>query len=483
MTDDITPAPRANRPMMIRGLTPSLPERGKIKIGMKGAETTSRNGTTFQPPKKLDHFVVTTLDRTADGNFRQDAAAHSKLGEKPTEIPVRLLYDDPTLNFPTRYAAYNGRTLWCSGDGETASRVAEDGNGHTAVKCPCQRQSPTYTGKDKCKMNGSLGVLIEGIGGVGGVWKFRTTSYNSIVGILSSLAFIRQITGGVLANIPLRMTVRPKQATDPGGKPVTIQVVGVEFAGDIEGLQQIGHTIALDRAKTHVSVAHIEEEARRLLSYAPSDAPLPGDVAADVVEEFYPEQVSVTAAGSAPPRPTREDEPAIAAPFEIVDDQGQVFQFDDPKIAAAEFAKMIASLKLKDAVDGLWESNTLPAQLREREHTDLAEACHKAYLDALKALQPTKPYLIQIPVAADGERSDWPGWGRLLIAAIKTAKTEGELDDWLLANNAAFTNCAEPAPNVRKSIDGAVAKMRALLKPADELLSADDAANVLTGAE
>lgn len=49
--------------MMLRNLAPRLAERGKIKIGIKGAKVTSRSGNEFQPPQKLDHFVVTTLER------------------------------------------------------------------------------------------------------------------------------------------------------------------------------------------------------------------------------------------------------------------------------------------------------------------------------------------------------------------------------------------------------------------------------------
>jgi hypothetical protein len=306
------PPPEQDRPLVkpqralsIKGLIPSLPERGKIKIGSKGAVMKSNRGNEFQPPQKLDHFVVTTLDRGQDGNFKRDEAIHEALGEKPTEIPVRLLYDDPTLNFITRYACFAGRTLWCAGDGETAQRVGPDNKGHVTVACPCHRQDPAYEGTDKCKMNGSLSVLIEGAGGIGGVWKFRTTSYNSVVGIMSTLAFLRSVTGGPLSNIPLLMTVRPKQVTDPRGRQQTVFVVGLEFSGDIGALQQIGHQIALDRAKTHMSITYIEDEARRLLLAPPENVPIQGDDAEDIVAEFYPEQAEAAAAG-APRAPTRE---------------------------------------------------------------------------------------------------------------------------------------------------------------------------------
>src|SRR4029077_5910364 len=255
------------RPTMIKGLVPSLPERGKIKIGVKGVMRKSSRGRDFQPPQKLDHFVVTTLERGQDGNFLPDTTLMDRLGDKPTEIPVRLLYDDPMLNFPTRYACFVGRTLWCAGDGEVATRMTVKPEELEAervrmqpreVTCPCFRQEPTYQGRDKCKMNGALSVLIDGAGGLGGVWKFRTTSYNTIVGLMSSLSFLANITGGVLANIPLRLKIQAKQATSPtDGGQLTIYVGGLTFEGEPEELQERAHEIALRRAKTHVSIEHI----------------------------------------------------------------------------------------------------------------------------------------------------------------------------------------------------------------------------------
>jgi hypothetical protein len=337
--NDLSLAPRPRRPTMIKGLVPSLPERGKIKIGKKGAPKTSNRGTEFQPPQKLDHFVVTTLQRGPDGNFLPDETLMKRLGDKPTEIPVRLLYDDPTLNFPTRYACFVGRNLWCSGDGEVAIRApAKAGEPPREVACTCERADPAYKGTDKCKMNGSLSVLIEGAGGIGGVWKFRTTSYNSIVGIMSTMTFIRSMTGGVLANIPLKLKVQPKQATAPDGNQVTIYIVSLEFDGDMTGLQTIAHGIALERAKMHISIEHIEDEARRLLALAaPVNAPLPGDNVDDVIEEFYPEQVQTA------PTDTRADldQFAAAKSVDVVDDEtGEVLD-----IAAIERAARSAAAR------------------------------------------------------------------------------------------------------------------------------------------
>ncbi|KKK64397.1 hypothetical protein LCGC14_2984610, partial [marine sediment metagenome] len=200
--------------MMIKNLNPALAERGKIKIGLKGELRKSGKGNDYQLPKKLDHFRIVTMEKGADNNYIVDREIHKIYDNTPKEIAVRLLYDDIESNMQTRYACYKGRQQWCTGDGETATRIV-DGS-RTPVTCPCERQNVDYKGgNDKCKMNGALSVIIEGAEVVGGVWKFRTTSYNSIMGILGGLALIKKVTGGPLAGILLTLKISPKTVVSP----------------------------------------------------------------------------------------------------------------------------------------------------------------------------------------------------------------------------------------------------------------------------
>ena len=224
--------------MHIVNRTPTLPERGKIKIGAKGRKRTSQQGKEFAQPIKLEHFLVTTMERDNDDNFKPDVEFMERIGKateqdpkKLTRIPIRLLYNDPTLNFATRYAAYSGRTLWCAGDGAEARRRNQDGTMSPVPPpgCPCERLDSDYKGPaPACKINGVLSCLIEGAVGVGGVWKFRTTSFNSVDGLTGALSFMAGVTGGQLANVPLELVVGPKQATRPDGKQQLIYVVGLE---------------------------------------------------------------------------------------------------------------------------------------------------------------------------------------------------------------------------------------------------------------
>lgn len=295
--------------MMIKNLCPGLQEVGKIKIGNKGAVRKTAQGKEWQAPQKLDHFLITTLERGNDNNYVVDQRLQQKFGgDNCKSIPVRLIYDDIGLNFATRYICYYGKTVFCSGDGETAQRLQQDKTTYKERSCPCERQDPKFAGdvvngqvkagQGKCKINGILSTIIDGADSVGGVWKLRTTSYNTVVGIMSSLALISRITGGRLAGIPLNLTVSPKTTQDPvAGSQVTVYVVGLTFAGNMETLRNTGYQIAMDEAKHGISMREIENRAIQMISHVPSGGGLGDDDTIDVLDEFYPEEAQVVHSG------------------------------------------------------------------------------------------------------------------------------------------------------------------------------------------
>ena len=341
--------PQKQRTMMIKNLCPGLMELGKIKIGNKGQIRQSQGGGTWQAPQKLDHFLITTMERGKDNNFVVDERLHKLFdptGDRPIRsIPVRLIYDDISLNFATRYICYYGKTVFCSGDGEDAQRLQQDRKTYATRTCPCERQDPTFAGDDgkgkgKCKINGILSVIIDGAQAVGGVWKFRTTSYNTVVGILSSLALIQRVTGGRLAGIPMNMTVSPKTVQDPINQTQQIvYIVGLQYAGTIDTLRDTGYQIAMTEAKHGISMARIEEDARLMLAHTPSSG-LGDDLPEDVIGEFYPEEAHPNTPGLVEPEHHRVVTPSGAAPAlvgpgeDVVDEAtGEVIESDPTDIS------------------------------------------------------------------------------------------------------------------------------------------------------
>ena len=280
--------------MQIKNISPTLPEVGKIKIGVKGQMMTSKGGKKFQPPKKLDHFVVTSIERGEDGNFIKNQKIHDLVGETPKALDVRLLYDDPGLNFQSRYTCYQGTKLSCYGDGESGNQLDQKQNIYNPVQCPCNRVSPLYTGKDKCKTTGLLSVILEKSPIVGGVWKFRTTSYNTVVNIMSGLAMISRITGGLLAGLPLQIVIIKKSTVIPTTQQATlIHTVGIIYKGTMQELAEEGARVAIGMATQRAKIDQIENNVK--LQIAQSVEQLTAnETTEDVIEEFYPEQVQTT---------------------------------------------------------------------------------------------------------------------------------------------------------------------------------------------
>lgn len=293
---------------MIQNMLPGLVEIGKIKIGKKGKLIRD----SFRQPEKLDHFIITTMQRDNEDNYCLNTGLMNRLMdkegehiEKLTEIPIRLLFNDISLNFQSRYACFFGKTRWCSGDGTAAMRLNQQKK-YEQVMCPCERMLPDYPGDDgkgkgKCKMTGCLSCLIDGAQSIGGVWKFRTTGYNSVTGITSSLLLIHRISGGQLCGLPLVMKLNAKTTVEPlTGSTVKVFVVHIEYRAKdgvdaIEQLQAAGEKIALGNASHQLRIENIEEQARRLIASSVDVAVL-GDDEEEHADEFHPED----AAGNAP---------------------------------------------------------------------------------------------------------------------------------------------------------------------------------------
>jgi len=264
----------------IRGLTPRLAECGKIKIGKKGDVRKSSRGNEFRPPEKIDHFIVTTMEKTGNDDFAPDTLIMKKLGENCKEIPVRLPYDDPSLNFPTSYAFYDSAACQCRGDGVTA--LTADG------KCiDCNPENCQNVKDKKCKPNGVLSLILDDAPRVGGVYKFRTTGWNSINNIFSSMEFIRGLTNGLLAGLPLMLTLTPKHTVIPGTRTsTTIYMVNLEYRGSLQDMVTAIQQTMNTRALMQYSIRDFEKLAEEALALP--EAP---EECKAIVEEFYPETV------------------------------------------------------------------------------------------------------------------------------------------------------------------------------------------------
>jgi hypothetical protein len=273
--------------MAVKNLVLGLSEHGKIKAGKKGKMTKSKGGKEFRPPEKLDHYIITTNERDTNGDYIIDEPLMEKLkkngaitrGETLGEIigiPGRLLYNDPDLNFSTRYAKYTSGKCVCHGDGVRGNPIGID----KPIKCPC---SDLENGS--CKINGKLHFVIEGYENLGGCHVLRTTSMNTVRSILGSMELLKAATGGLLAFLPLHLFLSPKTVMVPAtGQTVKVYVSSLIFRGTIDDLQTRALEMAKQKAQYLAQMEEIETRARRLIEFIES----PEDEE-DIQHEFYPE--------------------------------------------------------------------------------------------------------------------------------------------------------------------------------------------------
>ncbi len=365
--------------MPVKGLMPGLMEVGKIKIGIKGDMVKSKDGNEFRLPQKIDHFRIVKNERDEKDDYVLDEEILSIIADNQNTlyqkddrridgagligIPIRLLYNEIDLVFPTQYVSYVNGKLSCSGNGIKGK--TRDGR---ETACPCKRLDGAYTGKDKCKISGTLSCIIEG-SNVGGCYKFRTTSINSARYILSSLMLIKAATGGLLSFIPLRLVINPKKTIIPStGAPTTIYVVTVEFQGGIDQLQKKALEMGKERVNLIENMRDIEIEARKIVS---SDVNT-NQEEKEFAEEFFPENIETVE--------VKKDEKAEKKESEKKDDAkttgSETIKATDKKSAAAKEDKLLGTATKPESVNKP-DANTTDSTVPETTVTPDADSEEK----------------------------------------------------------------------------------------------------------
>ena len=199
---------------MLKGLVITPPVLGRISIG----KVIEKNGKRL--PEKDDQFTITSQVQGRDGwllHPLNDELRKSQ-EDKLRSIPVRLLFNEPELNFRADYTLFDrqsGRPL-CVGNGETCKRVTQDGM--QSLPCPSPDACPLAKG-GACKPYGRLNVLIGDDDPLGS-FVFRTTGFNSIRTLAARLHYFQAISGNRLACLPLELRLRGKSTRQSHGTPI-----------------------------------------------------------------------------------------------------------------------------------------------------------------------------------------------------------------------------------------------------------------------
>ena len=230
--------------MGILNLSDNLPEQGKIKIGGKGEKRKTKDGKReYQIPEKWSYFQITKLQRGETGNFIVDHDLTERVckegdPDKPTKIGSCVFpFNEVELNFYTTYAYYVQSKRICKGNGEECVRINEVSGSDESHSC--DPENCAHAQKNLCKPNGILSVIFPDSNVLGGVYKFRTTSWNSIISLISQLRMFRVLTGNHIAGVPFNLVLNSKQAMAEG-QMRTIYFVTLEFEGGFEKLRLAG---------------------------------------------------------------------------------------------------------------------------------------------------------------------------------------------------------------------------------------------------
>lgn len=272
---------------MLKGLAITPPVLGRISIG----KVIEKNGKRL--PEKDDQFTITSQVQGKDGwlSHPLNDDLRKSQEDKLRSIPVRLLFNEPELNFRADYTLFDrqsGRPL-CVGNGDTCKRVTQDGM--QSLPCPSPDACPLAKG-GACKPYGRLNVLIGDDDPLGS-FVFRTTGFNSIRTLAARLHYFQAISGNRLACLPLELRLRGKSTRQSHGTPIFYVDLTVRNGMDMSKALLTANELDTQRQTAGFDQSALDEAARRGFgngAFEDSE-----EDAGAVIEEFYSSADTTTA--------------------------------------------------------------------------------------------------------------------------------------------------------------------------------------------
>ena len=265
---------------MLKGLALTPPIIGRIAIG----RVVEKNGKRL--PEKDDEFTLTSQIQSRDGwiNHPLDEALRGGSTSKLRSIPVRLLFDDPELNFRAHYSLFdrtNGRLL-CAGNGQTCRRMTD--SGMQSLGCPSPELCEIGSG-GLCKPYGRLNVRIGDDDELGS-FVFRTTGFNSIRTLAVRLRYFHAVSGGLLSAMPLELRLRGKSTTLSRRTPIYYVDLTVRGGMTLSEAISFAKAQAQERIECGFDQAGLDDTARACLSEGGFEET--SEEMGAVLEEFFP---------------------------------------------------------------------------------------------------------------------------------------------------------------------------------------------------
>lgn len=274
---------------MLKGLVITPPVVGRISIG----RVVERNGKRL--PEKDDQFTLTSQVQNRDGWVLHplDELLRRDSGGKLRSVPVRLLFNDPSLNLRADYSLFDrstGRPM-CVGNGESCRRRGgEDG----IETLPCVGPDLCRFADGECKAYARFNAVIgDGEEDALGSFVLRTTSFNTIRTLAARLQYFSAVSGRRLACMPLELKLRGKSTAM--SHRTAIYYVDLVVRSGLTLEQAIAEARIKDEQhkESGFDQAALDEAAWRGFANGAFEE-LDEDVPA-VVEEFYPDAPAAAA--------------------------------------------------------------------------------------------------------------------------------------------------------------------------------------------
>ncbi|TRO27453.1 hypothetical protein [Pseudomonas sediminis] len=266
---------------MLKGLAITPPVLGRISIG----KIVEKNGKRL--PEKDDQFTITSQVQGKDGWLLHPLNDELRQGkdDKLRSIPVRLLFNEPELNFRADYTLFdrqNGRPV-CVGNGETCKRIGKDGV--QSLPCPSPDACPLAKG-NACKPYGRMNVVIGDEDALGS-FVFRTTGFNSIRTLIARLQYFRAISGDRLACLPLELRLRGKSTRQSHGTPIFYVDLTLRSGMTVE--QALLTARELDEARQTAGFDQAALDATARVGLGNGIFEDDGEDSSAIAEEFFPD--------------------------------------------------------------------------------------------------------------------------------------------------------------------------------------------------
>uniref|UniRef100_UPI00249C6911 recombination directionality factor n=1 Tax=Pseudomonas sp. PS01299 TaxID=2991435 RepID=UPI00249C6911 len=265
--------------------------------------------------EKDDQFTITSQVQSREGWLMHPLNEELRNGQdgKLRSIPIRLLFNEPDLNFRADYSLFDrttGRPL-CVGNGDTCKRQCEDGI--QSLPCPSPDGCSLAQG-NACKPYGRLNVVIGDDDSLGS-FVFRTTGFNSIRTLTARLQYFQAISGNRLACLPLELRLRGKSTRQSHGAPIFYVDITVRSGLSMERALLEAKQLDETRQATGFDQTALDRAARQGFNNGAFEES-EEDTGA-IVEEFFPAVEYSPRNEDALPQPAASTKPSLAQKLEF----------------------------------------------------------------------------------------------------------------------------------------------------------------------